>query len=274
MSSFNANSQAYNISTENELAEVLSHYNSEFVFSIIDKSMSSRFLTVPSVAMPNVVGAWEQNFKAIIAQYGSDSTIEVARVRSETYREIIDAICKEFNLNFTIDDSVDLYSAAYQLYDLFVCNFAENLTTFFANFIYRERSSLYDSLGLADMKKNKDSSTIYGKKIYKDIKLAIINANIDMVIREVCAMEFPFHAIISLICGNTSELKKYILTIVSADSTFFQNAYVTVLNSDIRAELITTIRIKLQKLALSHEQIVDASELNVIAQPVAEEPIE
>lgn len=274
MSSFNANSQAYNIATENELAEVLSHYSSEFVFSIIDKSMSNRFLTVPSVAIPNVVGAWEQNFKAIIAQYGSDSTMEVARVRSETYREIIDAICKEFNLNFTIDDSVDLYSAAYQLYDLFVCNFAENLTTFFANFIYRERSSLYDSLGLADMKKNKDSSTIYGKKIYKDIKLAIINANIDMVIREVCAMEFPFHAIISLICGNTSEFKKYILTIVSADNTFFQNAYVTALNSDIRAELITAIRIKLQKLALSHEQIVDASELNVVAQPSAEDPAE
>lgn len=274
MSSFNANSQAYNISTENELAEVLSHYNSEFVFSIIDKSMSSRFLTVPSVAMPNVVGAWEQNFKAINAQYGSDSTIEVARVRSETYREIIDAICKEFNLNFTIDDSVDLYSAAYQLYDLFVCNFAESLSTFFANFIYRERSSLYDSLGLADMKKNKDSSTIYGKKIYKDIKLAIINANIDMVIREVCAMEFPFHAIISLICGNTSDLKKYILTIVSADNTFFQKAYVTALNSDIRAELITAIRIKLQKLALSHEQIVDASELNVITQSAIENPAE
>lgn len=274
MSSFNANSQAYNIATENELAEVLSHYSSEFVFSIIDKSMSNRFLTVPSVAIPNVVGAWEQNFKAIIAQYGSDSTMEVARVRSETYREIIDAICKEFNLNFTIDDSVDLYSAAYQLYDLFVCNFAESLTTFFANFIYRERSSLYDSLGLADMKKNKDSSTIYGKKIYKDIKLAIINANIDMVIREVCAMEFPFHAIISLICGNTSELKKYILTIVSADNTFFQNAYVTALNSDIRAELITAIRIKLQKLALSHEQIVDASELNVVAQPATEDPAE
>lgn len=274
MSSFNANSQAYNIATENELAEVLSHYSSEFVFSIIDKSMSNRFLTVPSVAIPNVVGAWEQNFKAIIAQYGSDSTMEVARVRSETYREIIDAICKEFNLNFTIDDSVDLYSAAYQLYDLFVCNFAESLTTFFANFIYRERSSLYDSLGLADMKKNKDSSTIYGKKIYKDIKLAIINANIDMVIREVCAMEFPFHAIISLICGNASELKKYILTIVSADNAFFQNAYVTALNSDIRAELITAIRIKLQKLALSHEQIVDASELNVVAQPATEDPAE
>lgn len=274
MSSFNANSQAYNIATENELAEVLSHYSSEFVFSIIDKSMSNRFLTVPSVAIPNVVGAWEQNFKAIIAQYGSDSTMEVARVRSETYREIIDAICKEFNLNFTIDDSVDLYSAAYQLYDLFVCNFAESLTTFFANFIYRERSSLYDSLGLTDMKKNKDSSTIYGKKIYKDIKLAIINANIDMVIREVCAMEFPFHAIISLICGNASELKKYILTIVSADNTFFQNAYVTALNSDIRAELITAIRIKLQKLALSHEQIVDASELNVVAQPATEDPAE
>ena len=264
MSSFNANSQVYNIATENELAEVLSHYNSEFVFSIIDNAMKNRFFVVPTVAMPNVVGAWEQNFKAIVTQYGSDSLMEVARVRSETYREIIDAICREFQLNFTIDDSVDLYSAAYQLYDLMVCNFSDNLSTFLANFIYRERSNLYDALDLASLKKAKNSSTIYNKKIYKDTKLAIINAYINLVLNEVCSMDIPFNTIISLIYGNSSELTKYILNIVSAEPGFFNYAYVSVLNSDVRANIITDIRIKRQKLAMAHEQIVDPSELNVV----------
>ena len=163
MSSFNANSQAYNITTENELAEVLSHYSSEFVFSIIDEALKSRFLSVPVVAMPNVVAAWEQNFKAIQAQYGAESQNEVLRVRNETYREIVDTICKEFKLNFTIDDSIDIYSAALHLYDLMVCNFTSNMISFFANFIYKERSNLYDSLGFSEMKKNIDCSTIYGK---------------------------------------------------------------------------------------------------------------
>ena len=261
MSSFNANSQAYNIMTENELAVVLSHYSSEFVFSIVDEAMKSRFNGVPLASVPNVVGAWEQNFKAIKAQYGIESHEEVLRVRNETYREIIDAICKEFSLIFTIDDSVDLYSAAFHLYDLLVCGFMENMTTFFANFIYRERSSLYDSLDLANLKKNKDSSTVYGKKIYKDIKLAVINANIDMVITAVCGMDIQFYNIISTICGANSELKKYILSIVSSNSEFFRTAYVPVLNSDIRPDVITAIRFKLQEIAISHDQTMGVSDI-------------
>lgn len=263
MSSFTANMQNYNVVTENEVAVVLSHYNSDFVFSIVDNAMKRRFLEVPIIAVPNVVGAWEQNFKAIRAQYGAENNEEIMRVRNETYKEIIDDICREFKLSFTIDDTVDLYSAAYHLYDLFVCKFIENMTTFFANYIYKERSSIYDSLGLADKKKNKDSSTIYGKKIYKDIKLAVINANIDMVVSEICSMDIPFGSIISLIYGNNSELKRYIISIVSADSDFMDNVYVPVMNSFIRPDIITSIRFKLQEIAMAHDQAINGSEIEV-----------
>lgn len=263
MSSFTANMQNYNVVTENEVAVVLSHYNSDFVFSIVDNAMKRRFLEVPIIAVPNVVGAWEQNFKTIRAQYGAENNEEIMRVRNETYKEIIDDICGEFKLSFTIDDTVDLYSAAYHLYDLFVCKFIENMTTFFANYIYKERASIYDSLGLADKKKNKDSSTIYGKKIYKDIKLAVINANIDMVVSEICSMDIPFTSIISLIYGNNSELKRYIISIVSADSDFMDNVYVPVMNSFIRPDIITSIRFKLQEIAMAHDQAINGSEIEV-----------
>lgn len=263
MSSFTANMQNYNVVTENEVAVVLSHYNSDFVFSIVDNAMKRRFLEVPIIAVPNVVGAWEQNFKAIRAQYGAENNEEIMRVRNETYKEIIDDICGEFKLSFTIDDTIDLYSAAYHLYDLFVCKFIENMTTFFANYIYKERASIYDSLGLADKKKNKDSSTIYGKKIYKDIKLAVINANIDMVVSEICSVDIPFTSIISLIYGNNSELKRYIISIVSADSDFMDNVYVPVMNSFIRPDIITSIRFKLQEIAMAHDQAINGSEIEV-----------
>lgn len=254
MSSFTANSQTYNVVTENELVEVLSHYNSDFVFSIIDQCLKYRFMNVPVTQYPNVVAGWEQNFKAIIAQYGDSSREEVMRVRNETYREIIDTICKEFNMSFTIDDMVDLYSAAYHMYELMVSNFTDNMVTFFANFIYKERSYIYDSLNLAEMKKNKDSSTIYGKKIYKDIKLAVINANIDAVVTGVCSMDIPYHLIISTIFGNNSDKKKFIMAITAGGADFFQTAYVRVLNSDIRADIITAIRFKLQEIAMIHDQ--------------------
>lgn len=255
MSGFNANSQMYNIVTENELAEVLSHYSSEFIFSIVDNAMKARYNNVPIATIPNVVGAWEQNFKAIIETYGSESSMEVLNVRNETYREIISCICREFGLNFTIDDSVDVYSAAYHLYDLFVSGFMHSLTTFFASFIYKERSMIYDSLGLADFKKNKDTSTVYGKKNYKDIKIAIINANIDMVISEICRMDIPFHLIINHICTN-NEVKKFIIQIVSSDDEFFVRTYASMLNTDIRPDIVTSIRFKLQEIAMAHDQIV------------------
>ena len=268
MSSFITNSQMYNVVTESELAEVLSHYDSEFVYNIVDEALKSRFQCVPVTPIPNVVAGWESNFKAIIANYGNmEAHAQVINVRNETYREIIDTICKEFNLNFTIDDSVDLYSSAYHLYDFFVSNFSNNMISLFANFIYKERSSLYDILNLSEMKKNKDGSTIYGKKIYKDVKLAVINANIDTVIKAVCDTDIPFHSIISLICGNNSELKTYFLSIVSANQDFLNTAYVPVLNSDIQAEIITGIRFKLQQIAISHDQAMTSSEIFTTQDP-------
>lgn len=254
MSSFNANSQIFNVGTENELAEVLSHYNSDYVYSVLDTLMKKRFVEVPLIPMPNIVAAWESNFKSIMATYGSDHQ-EIMRVRNETYKEIIDMICKEFGINFTIDDTIDIYSAAYHIFNLMVANFADNMATFFANFIYKERSSLYESLNLGDLKKNKDSSTLYGKKLFKDIKLVVLNANIDMVVKEISAMDIPFYNIISNIYGANSELTKYFVTIISAGNEFFQKSYLPVLESDIRPEIMTSIRFKLQAIASSHDQI-------------------
>lgn len=257
MSSFTANAMAYNVATENELAEVLSHYSSDFVFSVVDDAMKKRFQSVPIIAMPNVVGAWEQNFKAIIAQYGETSINEVSRVRDETYREIIDIICKEFGLNFTVDDTVDLYSAAFHLYNFLVSGFIDNMTSFFANYIYRERSNIYEALRLADNKKNKDSSTIYSKKVFKDTRLALINANIDIVIQYVCSMDIPFYIIVQTIFGFNSEMSKYFTTIVSsASNNFFNTVYFPVLNCDIRPEVITGIRLRIHDFA----KINDANE--------------
>ena len=264
MSNFNTNSQAYNIVTENELAEVLSHYDSGFVFSVVDQAIKDRFSGVYTVAKPNVVAAWEQNFKEIIYRYGESSTSEVMRVRNETYKEIIDVICKTFHLNFTIDEDIDIYSAALHLYDFMVCNYTTNIITFFANFIYKERSNIYDSLALANLKKNKDTSTIYGKKIYKDIKLAVINANIGMVINYIATMEIPFSNIISTIFGNNSWLKNYFFTIVTAEPDFFKVAYLSAINSDIGADIMTGVRFKLQELAVAHDQVFEASASEIL----------
>lgn len=262
MSDFTANFHAYNIATESELAEVLSHYSTDFVFSIVNEAIKNRLNSVAVIAPPNVIGAWEQNFKAIMIRYCGDGNNDVKqrvmRVREETYTEIINIICNTFSLNFTIDDNVDLYSAAFYLYDLLVCGFSSNLVDFFSKFIYKERASLYETLELAEKRKNKDSSTLYAKKIYKDMRLAIINANIEMVIDQILEIDIPFETIISTIYGYNSKLKQYMLSIISEKEKFYERNYVFAMKQpDIRPELMTSIRIGLLNEAASHDQLSD-----------------
>lgn len=265
MSDFIANSQMQNIVTENEVAVVLSHFSSDFVFSIVKNALENRFDVPPFIGPSNVVAAWEQNFKTIIARYdSSESTQQVTQVRNDTYREIIDIICKEFDLSFTISDNVDLYSAAFYLYDFFVCNFSTHLIDFFTNYIYRERNSLYESLGLSEVKKNKDSSTIYGKKIFKDIKLAIINANIDMVVGQIGSFDIPLTYIFNTAIQDKL-VANYMCNLVSENTDFFKISYVRILLTNIRPAYITSIRFKLQEFSTGLESD---------AEPVVEEKTE
>lgn len=263
MSSFNANLMEYNIITENELAQILSQYDTNYVFSVVDDALKSRFLSVPIVSTrPNAVSAWEQNFKALQAYYGSEGNSQISSVRQDTYMEIIDTICKEFGLEFTTDETVDIYSAALYLYDFLVCRFSENMINFFTNYIYKERNTIFNALDMADLKKNKDSSTIYSKKIYKDNKLAIINANIDTVMNYICTIDIPFDTVIYNVFGMNSDLANYILNIISSiDNDFFIRAYGSLLNTDIRSEIITAVRIKLKDVATSHEMANDINDI-------------
>lgn len=253
MSDLNFNTELFNLTRENELADILSHYNSEYVFSVVQDALQRKY-TVNVVAIPNVVNAWEQNFKAIINQYGPSVVQEVSRVRNETYREIINIICKEFKLNFTVAD-VDIFSAAYKIYQLFVCDFNNFIVSFLSKYIYKERNSIYESMGLSELKKNKDSGNIYSKKVFKDQKLAIINSYIDTVISNLSEIDFDLYSIINYAISS-KELSQYYINLISATGDFFRESIMPILNSSIRPIIITNIRFKLFDIASSHDQII------------------
>nr|DAR38399.1 MAG TPA: hypothetical protein [Caudoviricetes sp.] len=243
----------YEMGTENELATILSHYDSNFVYDTINFQVNRVRSTAYNLTpIPNIVGAWEQNFKAIIDQYGAEGMTQIQEVRQETYNEIINIICNAYGLTFTISD-VDVYNAAYTLYDIFVCNMSALIINFFAKYIYKERNGLYDSMGLAEYKKNKDSSTIYGKKVYKDIKLAVINANIIKVIDNICnGMEFDYPTFIMSAIEN-AETSNFILSVSADQGNFFVQNIVPMIRMNY-AEYITGIRFQIQDLAIAHEQ--------------------
>ena len=263
MSDFISNSNTYNIITETELSEILSHYNSEFVLSVVEEAMNKRFVEYPYIPMPNVVAAWEANFKLIMNKYNDlpEAKTEVPRVRSETYIEIIDLICRQFDLQFTEDQNIDLYSAANLMYDFFVCKFLPYMTDFFAKYIYTERNSLYESLHLSDYKKNKDSSTIYGKKIYKDVRMAVVNANVGYIVEQMESFDIDLSTIFQL--SLPTQVANYMDSLLLSNSDFYHNYYVSLLKTDMKAPILSEIILKLRQISGSDDVQIDYVEEDI-----------
>lgn len=254
-----ANPNLYNIVSESELSEILSHYGDEYVLSVVENAMKNRFDPASIIPQPNVVGAWEQNFKQLITTYNIPEFInKINDTRISVYKQIIETICKEFKLNFTIDDNIDWYSAAYYLYDFFVCNFNKYMIEFFSKYIFKERNSIYESMNLAELRKNKDTSTAYGKRVYKDIKLAVISANIDMVITNMLGFDIDYSTI--LLTSLMRDRAYYISSLVSPADEFYREFYGGVMNSSARPVILTEIRFNLQNLAQTIADIHDIAD--------------
>lgn len=249
------NQYLYDVATEAELSEVLSHYSTEYVIYVLKNCMEARFNPTSIMSpQPNLVSAWESNFKSMNDYYAyPELRNTINTVREATYNEIIKAICEEFHLNFTIDNEFDCYSAAFFLYDFFVSNFNQYLIQFISKYIYKERNSIYESMGLANTRKSKDTSTAYGKRLYKDIKVITINANIDRVISNICENSIDLSTIISSVYPRDKAI--YLLQLVSPQDDFFRNFYATILNSNIKAILLTEIRFALQALIPVNENL-------------------
>lgn len=249
----------FNVINENQLTSILSHYNTEYVLSIVDVALSYRLNTNAILQQPNVVAAWEQNFKQLLDDFedSPDSIVKIKEVREGTYKEIIERICREFHLNFTIDENVDWYSAAYYLYDFFVCNFNSNLVMFYSKYIYNEKGELYQALNLEELRKNKDTSTQYGKRVFKDIKLAIINANIDYVITNLFGIDINLANIFELVYSNNIELVKYLCSLITQQDDFYRNFYVATMQSAMKPILLTEIRFAIQSQAIASGNIDD-----------------
>lgn len=248
MSSFTSNLGQYNISTENEVASILTHFDSQYIFNIAKDNLARRY-TYNVIPIANLPSALEQNFKMIEQNYQSDIA-QIRYVKNQTYNEIIDIICNEYKLQFNaVEDENNFYSAAYYLYEFFVSSYMTFMVRFFANYIYRERSAIYESMNLSELKKNKDNNTSYYKKTLKekDLKLAVINANLDYVIQNLFAYDIDLNTILAT--TEPKNIADYISYIVTPTTDFFKSTYVASLSDpNVYPLVMTQIRLEMQKI--------------------------
>ena len=124
-----------------------------------------------------------------------------------------------------------------------------HMDTFFANYIVANSEGLYAAMDLGNMKKNKDTSTVYAKKIFNNPSLAIISANIDAVVTYICGMDISLDQIL-MGCGLDKRIVDYILTLISDQDNFFRNHFVTtIMDENVKPIHLNNIRFIIRDIA-------------------------
>lgn len=261
----NLNNDILSLKNARDTSLVIRHFDFEYVLDIIEDNYKRRILGY-NPSLPNVVGIIEQQIKATYLTDGITAyPQEATALRDDMYVKIINALCKSHGLVFNNTDSCDYYSLAFYLYDFLISNFRNIIIEFYTSFILKEKTSLYNTIN-NDMKKNKDSSTTYGKKLYKDQKLAVINANLEDIMNMICGMDIPFEDILKTVYHtNATNISKYISEHIKAVEDFYQTVYVKEINTYyIKQSILTDIRLALHAIGCGDTTPkLDGADMNV-----------
>lgn len=249
------NNVTCNITTDNEVASMLAFFNSNYILDLVKDNLANKFRSY-GMDMPNIVYSFEQHFKQLESTYTGDLD-KIQATRIETYKEIIRIICNEYQLQFNEALEQDFYSSAFYVYKFLVSEFSSNIVNFFVNYIIKEKNSLYDLLNLSTLKKNKNSSTIYGRKMYKNNKFGVIHANLDFVIDNICQFDITLDTLLNNVYIGEKYIVRYIESIIAPIQDLFKFAFVPILYGPLRPIIITNIRLKLQQLTVESENILN-----------------
>lgn len=239
------------MATENEVATILSNFNNKFMYDVISNKLENRFVVNTAMQNVNIVGAFDQNFKDLVKRYPSDIQ-NIETVKMQTYKDIVDIICSYYKIEYTLPEIgenpiVDYFTIAYYLYDFLVDNFFNYVSVFYANYIYKNKDAIYDSMNLDAFKKGKDISTLYGKKIFTDQKIAIISANIIFIVGNLKAFDITPDIILYNIYGNSNIVALLNSILVNSPVDFFKTHFI--IPKNVEAMLYTNIRLELQRLS-------------------------
>lgn len=241
------NNEPYRISNEYNVSRILAHFDSNYIMHVIEDKLDN-INYISSIIEPNFVGAFETNFKLMEQEFVGDSQ-NIRVIREEIYREIINILCNKFNLEFnTVDDTIDVFTAAYYLYDFLICNRNNILVDFFTKFIINNKDMIYNTLNINEYRKNRDSSTIYGKRVYADPKYAIISANIPLIINYISTLDIRLYNIFQSIYIEP-KLVQFLDNAFADKGNFFKDHYCAAINNiEIQPVIITNIRLLLQRM--------------------------
>lgn len=250
--SFITNNTEFGIVSDSEIMSIISNFSDDMIMDIIIKNSENKFRPY-QYYVGNLITAIESEFKVNEQNYPQFYS-ETMQRRNELYSNILFKLCSLHGLSLNVNENTDLYSLAYFLYDFTISKFTINIVNFFANYIINETNSLYNYLNLSEIKKNKDSSSIYSKKLFKNnSKLATIHANLELVIDSICGFDIDMSNVVMVTTGDPN-IATLFYNNMSEISNFFRNLFVPYIKDPrYRAVIITLVRLRLQEMQATVE---------------------
>lgn len=255
LNNFSANSDYMVVST-NEVASIISRFTPEMINDIVEETIATKFRSY-SPRIVNLIESMEQMYKSDMAGL-PDYINELRQVRQENYIHILKMIGERHQIGYKVDliTVPDIYSTAWIVYDFLISNFTINIINFFTNYIYKEKAMIYETLDLASKKKE---ISPYSKKIFANggnSILAIIHANLEFVLDNICAYDITLNDFINIAYINKRPEANLLMNTLQDYGDFFKRIIVPYYQAN--APIISTnIKLTLQEqTTLSIDNIV------------------
>lgn len=265
MMDFLTNNKEFEIQANNQLSSILGFFDTDNILGLAEDVINQMFDRFDLASRPNMVSSIETNFKTLKAEYSDhwdeNERTEFYETKFTLYSSIIKMIASKYNLVINQLDTLDLnqlYSLAYYMYDFFVSRFDYYLVSFFTRFLQDEKEDLYNSFNLDSVKKNKDTSTIYGKMIFnQDEKLSVISANIPVIIPSLSYLDIQDEKILQYVYPNNPYVVSLFTTYLSPQISYF-NIFTSLLNNErLKTDIMIQVRLRLQTDYQTSKPITD-----------------
>jgi len=240
-----------NIMTESDLSNIISNFDYNIILDIIEENMNHRFNAINQLS--NLPAACESVFKDNIQNLSQCGPYlnQIDDLRHNTYKSIIDIVCNKFNFSFN-EECLDIYTASYCIFNLLISDYKNTISNFFTNYIIDETPGLYEGLGIGRFKKQKDSTTLYNKRSYEDQRLGLICSNLNFVLDNIQCFDIPFENVLQYIYKDDPTIAQYIKQNFTCNTDFYKSIIVPILNSSMKSNIITDIRIKIDSRGIVH----------------------
>ena len=250
----NNNEMLANGNSDIALGTILANFDTGYILDVVRDSINRRFRPY-STGMPGL-NSVEISFKNLMD--GVDDYTQkrqIIETRARTYNEIINILCQYYNLTYVPNEDTDDYAVAYFLYDILVANYTSTIINFFTRYIIDNKDSIYNAAS-AESKITKDDTSSYSKKIYSDPKMGYIHTNIAGIMDNISVSDITLWQIVHFGYGDPNA-ELLLGNCINENSHIFLEHFTPILqNPSTRADLITNVRLALQKYSTADMSII------------------